>query len=101
MAILYSLDIEGISLLERKDLIDFCVKRRGLEVRTANQTYPFDHLIRVPVYYEGRQFHAILYAGISPSGSCPVYFISSNNLEETLDELDISPPSTYVVLYEM
>lgn len=101
MVSLYSLAIEGLSLRERKELLDFCLKRRRLDVRTACQTYPFEHLARLPMRYEGRPFHAILYAGISPSGSCPVYFISSNNLEATLGELDISPPSVYVVLYEM
>jgi len=100
-AVLYSLAVEGLSLRERKDLLDFCVKRRRLEVRTTHQTYTNDHLTRLPTRYEGRPFHAILYAGITPSGSCPVYFISSNNLQETLDELDISPSSVYVVLYEM
>ena len=101
MLSLYSLAVDGITLQERKELLDTCIRRRRLEVRTAEQTYTSDHLARLPVRYEGRPFHAILYAGITPSGSCPVYFISSNNLRDALDELDISPPSVYVVLYEM
>jgi len=101
MALLYSLAIEGISLQERKELLDTCIRRRRLEVRTAQQTYSFDHLARLPTRYENRPFHAILYTGIAPSGSCPVYFISSNNLQDALDEIEISPPSVYVVLYEM
>lgn len=77
------------------------MKRRRLEVRTAQQTYTSDHLARIPARYEGHPFHAILYAGITPSGSCPVYFISSNNLQDAISEVDISPSSVYVVLYEM
>ena len=101
MATLYSLAIEGLSLQERKELLDTCLRRRRLEIRTAQQNYTFDRLARLPAYYEARPFHAILYTGMTPTGSCPVYFISSNNLQDTLDELDISPPSVYVVLYEM
>ena len=101
MTSLYSLAVEGLSLQERKELLDTCLRRRRLEIRTAEQTYTSDHLARLPTRYEGRPFHAILYAGITPSGSCPIYFISSNNLQDALDELDISPPSVYVVLYEM
>lgn len=102
LSCLYTLSIEGLSLRERKELLDFCLRRRGrLEVRTASQTYTGDHVTRLPARYEGCPFHAILYAGIHPAGSCPVYFISSNNLQDALDELDISPPSVYVVLYEM
>lgn len=98
---LYSLAIEGLSLRERKELLDTCLRRRRLEIRTTEQHYPFDHLARLPAYYEARPFHAILYTGMTPTGSCPVYFISSNNLQDALGELDISPPSVYVVLYEM
>jgi len=101
MAPLYSLAIEGLSLQERKELLDTCIRRRRLEIRTAEQTYSFDHLARLPAHYENCPFHAILYTGMMSSGSCPVYFISSNNLQDALDEIDISPPSVYVVLYEM
>jgi len=101
MAPLYTLAIEGLSLQERKELLDTCIRRRRLEIRTAEQAYPFDHLARLPAHYESRPFHAILYTGMIPSGSCPIYFISSNNLHDALEELEISPPSVYVVLYEM
>jgi len=95
MANLYSLPIEGLSLRERKDLLDFCLRRRRLEVRTADLTYPFEYLTRLPARYDSTPFHAILY-----TDQFPAYFVSSNNLQDAMEEMEVSSSNVRIVLYE-
>jgi hypothetical protein len=95
MANLYSLSVEGLTLHEKKELLDFCLRKRRLEIRTRDAHYSYEHLNKLPKHYQYRLFHAVLY-----SDHCPEYLISSNNMKETIDELNISGSSEWVILFE-
>lgn len=91
----YSLAIEGLTLQEKKELLDVSIKRRRLEMRVQGQHYPFEYLHRLPSSSLSKPFQAVLYCD-----RCPEYFISSNNVKEAMAELEIHQHQVYTLLYQ-
>ena len=92
---LYYLYLEGLSLHEKKELLDFCMKHRCLVIQTKKERFPFDRVLQMPKQDYLKMYHAVLYAD-----NVPQYFISSNNFKDTMEELAISGSNVYVVFHE-
>lgn len=92
---LYYMYVEGLTLHEKKELLDFCLKHRCLTIHTSNQPYPFDQVLKMPKENYLKMYHAVLYAD-----QVPQYFVSSNNFKDTMEELAISGSNVYVVFHE-
>lgn len=92
---LYYLYLEGLTLHEKKELLDFCLKHRCLVIHTSKQPYPFDQVLKMPKENYLKMYHAVLYAD-----QIPQFFISSNNFKDTMEELAISGSNVYVVFHE-
>lgn len=90
----YSLIIEGLTLQEKKELLDTSIRRRRLEIRAHGQHYTFDTLHHLPLLERTTHFQAILYCD-----RCPEYFISSNNVKEAIAEVEIHNHHAYTLLY--
>jgi len=92
---LYYLYVEGLTLHEKKELLDLCVKHRCLVIHTSNQQFPFEQVLKMPKVNYLKMYHAVLY-----SDQVPQYFIASNNFKDTMEELAISGSNVYVVFRE-
>ena len=92
---LYYLYVEGLTLHEKKELLDFCLKHRCLVIHTTSQQYSFEEVLKMPKVNYLKMYHAVLYADYIPQ-----YCISSNNFKDTMEELAISGSNVYVVFYE-
>lgn len=92
---IYGLQIEGLTLQEKKELLDCCIRKRRLEIRTITQHYSFDLLHRFPKEFSSPWFQAVLYCH-----RCPEYFITSNNVKEAIAELEITNHQVFVLLYQ-
>ena len=92
---LYYMFVEGLTLHEKKELLDFCVKHRCLVIHTLTENFSFDRVLHMPKQNYLKMYHSVLY-----SDQVPQYFISSNNFKDTMEELAISGSNVYVVFHE-
>ena len=92
---LYSISLQDITFHERKELLDLCIRKRRIEIRTTNGNYSLETITNIPLSDFKKTFYAILY-----NDFCPTYFISSKNIKDAMNEIEISGPNVWIILLE-